>query len=117
MEIEHDFPSGTLTFLFTDIERSTVLWERYGEDMRPALARHDVLLRSAVEDHGGRVVKTTGDGLMAVFENPVSAEEAALDAQRRLSSENWREITPDVLRVRMGLHSGEAQLRDHDYYG
>jgi predicted ATPase/class 3 adenylate cyclase len=117
METEHNFPTGTLTFLFTDIEQSTMLWERYGEGMRPALARHDALLRSAVEEHGGRVVKTTGDGLMAVFESGVSAQEAALAAQRRLHNETWQEITPDVLRVRMGLHSGEAQLRDHDYYG
>jgi predicted ATPase/class 3 adenylate cyclase len=118
MELDYDFPSGALTFLFTDIEQSTMLWERYGEGMRPVLARHDALLRSAVEEHGGRVVKTTGDGLMAVFESGRSAQDAALDAQRRLQhQETWREIAPDVLRVRMGLHSGEAQLRDHDYYG
>ncbi|MFN2138830.1 MAG: adenylate/guanylate cyclase domain-containing protein, partial [Candidatus Promineifilaceae bacterium] len=77
METEYDFPSGTLTFLFTDIEDSTMLWERYGEGMRPALARHDALLRAAVEEHGGRVVKTTGDGLMAVFESAAAAQEAA----------------------------------------
>ena len=117
METEHNFPTGTLTFLFTDIEQSTMLWERYGEGMRPALARHDALLRSAVEEHGGRVVKTTGDGLMAVFESAAAAQEAALDAQRRLHGASWRELTPDIVRVRMGLHSGEAQLREHDYYG
>ncbi len=116
-ENNNNWPSGTITFLFTDIEKSTLLWERYGEQMRPVQARHDALLRTAVEQHGGRVVKTTGDGLHAAFETAASALAAATSAQRQLQSEAWFEIAPDQLRVRMGLHSGEAQWRDGDYYG
>jgi class 3 adenylate cyclase len=110
-------PTGTVTLLFTDLERSTLLWERHGEQMRPALARHDALLRTAVKEYGGHVVKTTGDGLLAVFVTAASALVAALDAQRRLHAGDWSEITPDALRVRVGLHSGEAELRDGNYYG
>jgi predicted ATPase/class 3 adenylate cyclase len=109
--------SGVATFLFTDIEQSTGLWERHGERMRPVLARHDALLRAAVEENGGKVVKTTGDGLLSVFGTVAAAVLAALAAQRRLANETWAEIAPDVVRVRMGLHSGEAQHRDGDYYG
>jgi predicted ATPase/class 3 adenylate cyclase len=114
---DHEFPTGTVTFLFTDIEDSTLLWERHGEGMRPALARHDGLLRETIEAHEGRVVKTTGDGLLAVFESPLAAQDAALDAQHRLVAEGWAGITPDAVRVRMGLHRGQAQLRDGDYFG
>ena len=60
-------PSGTVTFLFTDIERSTQLWESVPESMRPALERHDAVLRAAIDAHGGYVVKTTGDGVHAAF--------------------------------------------------
>lgn len=116
-ENNSSWPSGTVTFLFTDIEKSTLLWERHGEQMRPVQARHDALLRTAVEQQGGRVVKTTGDGLHAAFETAASALAAAVSAQRQLQSEIWSEIAPSQLRVRMGLHSGEAQLRDGDYYG
>ncbi len=117
MTTNQRWPSGTITFLFTDIEKSTLLWELHGELMRPVLADHDALLRAAVEEHGGRVVKTTGDGLHAVFETAASALTATLDAQRRLHAATWAGIAPDSLRVRMGLHSGEAQWRDGDYYG
>ena len=117
MTLENRLPTGDIIYLFTDIERSTLLWERYGERMRPVLARHDALLHTAVEEKGGRVVKTTGDGLMAVFMTADSALAAVLEAQRQLSAEPWAEITPDAIRVRMGLHTGQAQLRDGDYYG
>jgi class 3 adenylate cyclase len=62
-----ELPSGTVTFLFTDLEGSTRLWEEHRDAMQSALARHDAVLRTAVESHGGHVVKTTGDGLHAVF--------------------------------------------------
>ncbi len=62
-----DLPSGTVTFLFTDLEGSTRLWEQHGEAMQEPLARHDAILRGAVESHAGQVVKTTGDGIHAVF--------------------------------------------------
>jgi predicted ATPase/class 3 adenylate cyclase len=111
-----ELPSGTLTFLFTDLERSTGLWEEHPEEMRTALARHDEILRSAVECHQGHVVKSTGDGVHAVFASAHDALEACLDAQYALAREPWPEST-GPLRVRMGVHAGEAELRDGDYYG
>ena len=108
-------PSGTITFLFTDIEGSTRLWERHPEAMTAAVAQHDALLRTAVETHLGYLVKTTGDGLLAAFGVADAALAAALDAQRALSSAVWGETGP--LRVRMGLHTGPAEERDGDYFG
>ena len=110
-------PTSTYTFLFTDIEGSTRLWELYPEAMKPALARHDAILRQSIEAHQGQVVKTTGDGCHAVFETAAGAIGTALDAQRALSSDPWNEIHPQALRVRMGVHTGEAEKRAGDYYG
>ena len=108
-------PSGTLTFLFSDIEGSTRLWETEHDAMRPALERHDQLLRSAIESRDGLVVKTTGDGVHAVFAQPGAAIDAAVAMQRTCADTEWPTSTP--LRIRIGLHTGEAQLRDGDYYG
>ena len=110
-----ELPTGTVTFLFTDLEGSTRLWEEHPEAMRDALARHDEILRDAVEKRSGHVVKTTGDGLHAVFAVGADAVVAAIDAQRALVAETWS--LPEPLRVRMGLHTGAAELRDDDYYG
>jgi predicted ATPase/class 3 adenylate cyclase len=110
-----DKASRTLTFLFTDLEGSTRLWERFPQAMKRALERHDSILRTAVTAAGGRVVKTTGDGLMAVFGSATEAVRACLAAQRGLVEEPWPET--GLLRVRMGLHSGEAQPRGDDYFG
>ena len=110
-----ELPSGTVTFLFTDLEGSTRLWEQHPDAMRPALARHDALLRTAVEQHRGRVVKTTGDGLHAVFVTTRDALDAALAGQQALADEDWGAI--GELRVRMGLHTGDAEAREGDYYG
>jgi predicted ATPase/class 3 adenylate cyclase len=110
-----ELPSGTVTFLFTDLEGSTRLWEQHPAAMRPALERHDALLRVAVEGAGGRMVKTTGDGLHAVFTTTRAALDAALAAQRSIAAETWG--VPGGLRVRMGLHTGDAAARDGDYYG
>ena len=110
-----ELPSGTVTFLFTDLEGSTRLWEQHPGAMRPALERHDSLLREAVEQHLGQVVKTTGDGLHGVFVSTRDALDAALAAQRALVAETWP--VPGGLRVRMGLHTGDAAARDGDYYG
>ncbi len=110
-----ELPSGTVTFLFTDLEGSTRLWERHPDAMRPALERHDALLRAAVEEHRGRVVKTTGDGLHAVFVTTRDALDAALAAQVALAEQAWG--ATGELRVRMGLHTGDADARDGDYYG
>src|SRR6185436_1028284 len=104
-----------LTFLFTDLEGSTRLWERFPRPMNRALERHDSILLTAVAAAGGQVVKMTGDGLMAVFGSAAEAVRACLAAQRGLVEEPWRET--GVLRVRMGLHSGEAQRRGDDYFG
>jgi predicted ATPase/class 3 adenylate cyclase len=108
-------PTGTLTFLFTDIEGSTKLWERDSSVMQVALARHDEILRSAIEERGGYVFKTVGDAFCAVFLTAPDALEAALETQRRLLSFEWEQTEP--LRVRMALHTGAAQERDGDYFG
>jgi predicted ATPase len=107
--------SQTLTFLFTDLESSTQLWEEHRQAMHGALERHDAILRKAVESSNGRVVNTTGDGLMAVFASPADGVNACVQAQLELASETWGETGP--LRVRMGLHAGEAAAREGDYFG
>ena len=108
-------PTGIITFLFTDLESSTDLWEEFPEEMNSALARHDAILRAAVESEGGFVVKTTGDGLHAAFASAIDGVKSVLASQLALISEQWG--STGQLRVRMALHSGEAELRDGDYYG
>ncbi len=110
-----DLPSGTVTFLFTDIEGSTKLWERHPDAMRLALARHDALLHVAIENHNGYVFKTVGDAFCAAFPTVLDALNAALAAQRALLAQPWPAET--VLRVRMALHTGTAEFRDNDYFG
>ncbi len=99
-------PTGVVTFLFTDIEGSTHRWETDADAMRSALAAHDKVLRSAIEALDGFLFSHTGDGVAAAFASPMSAVEAAIDAQRELQ-----------LPVRMGIATGEAELRDNDYFG
>src|SRR3984957_4530488 len=99
-------PSGVVTFLFTDIEGSPRRWEADAEGMRAALAAHDEVLRNAIEAHGGWFFKHTGDGVCAAFASPRSAVDAAVAAQLTLK-----------LPVRMGLATGEAELREDDYFG
>ena len=106
-------PTGTVTFLFTDIAGSTRLWEMHPDAMQDALARHDTLLRNIVQFHQGHVVKTTGDGLHAAFATAPQALHATLTAQRTLQTQPWQ----PPLAVRMGLHTGTAESRDADYYG
>jgi predicted ATPase/class 3 adenylate cyclase len=110
-------PTGTLTFLFTDVEGSTRLWEAHPQAMRAAMARHDELLTAVFEQHDGVVVRPRGEGdsLFVVFIGATDAVAAALAGQRALAAEDWGAIGP--LRVRMGLHIGEADLRDGSYYG
>jgi len=108
-------PSGTVTFLFTDLEGSTRLWEEHRDAMQGALATHDELVRRAIASHGGYVVKVTGDGFHAAFATAHEAVSAAVDAERALTAEAWPETGP--LRVRMGIHSGSAEQRDGDYFG
>ena len=99
-------PTGTVTFLFTDIEGSTRRWEQDTPDMANALARHDDVLRAAIESHDGWLFKHTGDGVVAAFSSPAGAIEAAVTAQRDLD-----------LPVRMGIATGEAERRGDDYFG
>jgi class 3 adenylate cyclase len=95
-----------VTFLFTDVEGSTRRWEADAEGMRLALAAHDDVLRKAIETHGGWLFKHTGDGVCAAFASPKSAVDAAITAQRELE-----------LPVRTGIATGEAELREGDYFG
>ena len=99
-------PSGVVTFLFTDIEGSTRRWEADADAMRAALAVHDEVLRDAIEGHAGWLFKHTGDGVCAAFASPRCAVDAACAAQAALE-----------LPVRMGIATGEAELRDADYFG
>jgi predicted ATPase/class 3 adenylate cyclase len=107
--------AATLTFLFTDLEGSTRLWEDHPEAMRDALARHDDLLHDAVARHDGQVVKSTGDGAFAIFTRPQDGVAAAVDAQKMLAATRWP--APVELRVRMGIHTGQATERRGDWYG
>ncbi|MDQ2762777.1 MAG: adenylate/guanylate cyclase domain-containing protein, partial [Pseudomonadota bacterium] len=118
MSAPHDnLPNGTVTFLFTDIQGSTRLWERHPDAMRTALARHDALLRGSIEAHGGHVFKTVGDAFHAAFARPGEALGAALQAQTALHAELWPLPEGDSLRVRLALHTGESEERDGDYFG
>jgi predicted ATPase/class 3 adenylate cyclase len=110
-----DMPVGTVTFLFTDIEGSTRLWQEDEAAMRTAVARHDLLLRDSVAGHGGVVFSTMGDGLAAAFQTASAAVSGAADAQKLICQESWQTVRP--LKVRMGLHTGEAELREGDYFG
>ena len=109
-------PTGTVTFLFTDIEGSTKLWEKSPRGMQIALTRHDALLWEAIEGHGGFVFKTVGDAFCAVFPTALGALESALVAQRTLFSEAWGDEI-GALRARIALHTGAAHERDGDYFG
>ena len=106
-------PAGTVTFLFTDIQGSTPLWERDAQAMQAALARHNAILEEAIREHGGRVFKIIGDAFQAAFPVPDQAVRAAIAAQRALQVESWGETGP--LRVRMGIHCARAEVRGEDY--
>lgn len=108
-------PTGTVTFLFTDVEGSTRRWEQRKDAMAAAIERHDALLQRAVENHGGYLFKRTGDGMCAAFSLASDALQSALEAQHALAQEDFTAI--DGLRVRMALHTGEAQERNGDYFG
>ena len=110
-----DRPSGLVTFLFTEIQGSTRLWERYPDAMAVALARHDAIMREAIASHHGYVFKTIGDAFCAAFPTASDGLAAAVEAQRALQREPWGETGP--LKARMALHSGIAEERDGDYFG
>ncbi|MCA9917066.1 MAG: adenylate/guanylate cyclase domain-containing protein [Anaerolineales bacterium] len=103
-----------MNFLFTDIEGSTRLWEKYGDDMAVALQQHDAILQNEIGRWGGQIIKHTGDGIFAVFPsgNPL---EFALHVQRQLRAYQWGAV--GELRVRYAIHAGQAQHRNGDYFG
>ncbi|HVE91468.1 MAG TPA: tetratricopeptide repeat protein [Actinomycetota bacterium] len=109
--------AGTTTFLMTDIQGSTPMWERNPDRMSEALTRHDEIMEHAVSSHEGRVLRPRGEGdsIFAVFTGAPGAVAAALDAQRALSVEPWPEDC--VIRVRMAVHTGEVEDRYGDFYG
>lgn len=110
-------PSGVVTFLLTDIESSTELWETRAAAMAAALQRHEQLIRRAVTAHGGSLIKARGEGdaTLAVFERATDAVNATLELSTALESQEWPEGL--ALRLRIALHTGEAQERDGDYFG
>src|SRR3954468_20972939 len=110
-------PTGTITFVFTDVVGSTRSWEAEPGTMGEAMARHDYLVEGAVDAHDGAVVRPRGEGdsRFAVFSKASDAAGAAVDIVRVLASEHWDLASP--LRVRVALHTGEADLRAGDYYG
>lgn len=108
-------PTGTVTFLFTDIEGSTERWERHRDAMRAAVREHEEVMRQAMAAHKGHVFKTIGDAFCAAFYNVADAIAAALDAQRLLAKQDWSAV--GGLKVRMAIHTGHTDERDGDYFG
>jgi predicted ATPase/class 3 adenylate cyclase len=108
-------PTGTITFLFSDIEGSTKKWEERPDAMREALAAHDRMLREIFESSGGYVFKTIGDAFCVAFDTAQGALAGALESQRALRAADWGAI--GELKVRMALHTGAAEERDGDYFG
>src|SRR5579871_2528400 len=108
-------PSGTVTFLFTDIEGSTRMLESHPQAMGGAMSRHHDLLRDAVEANNGVVFETLGDGVYASFARASDAVRAAIAGQHAIRAEDWGEV--GAIRVRMGLHTGDVQVRGEHYFG
>ena len=107
--------TGVVTFLFTDIEGSTKMWEQGPQAMKSDLARHDQLLTTVIYDHGGNLFKHTGDGVLAVFETPSQAIAAATEGQIAIAAEQWN--SEATLKARIAIHTGEAEERNSDYFG
>ncbi len=113
----HPLPqTGVLTFVFTDIEGSTTRWDRAPDAMAQALALHDAIVSETLQAHGGNVFKRLGDGFCCVFPVPARAAEAAVEIQRKLASQAWDRAVGEV-RIRIGLHTGNALSADDDYFG
>lgn len=108
-------PTGTVTFLFSDIQGSTERWEAHRDAMKAAVTRHEKVVRAAISLHDGYIFKTVGDAFCSAFATAPKALAAALDAQRGLNAEDFSAV--HGLRVRMGLHTGYAEERDADYFG
>src|SRR5713101_7808137 len=110
-------PEGTITFMLTDLQGSTQAWEKKPKAMRNAMARHDAILAGTISYHEGQRVEAgrEGDSVLAVFRTAATAAACALDIQRSFATESWPEGLE--LKVRVALHTGEAQLRDNHYFG
>src|SRR5262249_46492288 len=108
-------PAHAVTYLFSDIEGSTRLWELQPERMRPALARHDAIARAAVLRHRGTVVKMTGDGVHAAFDSPIDALRSVLEMQQELTVPAGADDSE--LKTRCGLHWGDDERRRGDSFG
>lgn len=106
-------PSGTITLLYTDIEGSTPLWEQHPKSMEAALDHHNAILHRVASTHHGRVYKVVGDGFQIAFSSPIDAIKAATAAQTEFWNQDWGDI--GALRVRMGIHTGEAEIDNQDY--
>jgi predicted ATPase/class 3 adenylate cyclase len=114
-DIVSDLPTGTVTYLFTDIEGSTALLQALGDAASAVFDDHDRIVGGAITDHGGTVVRTEGDSFFAAFPTGPQAVAAAVEAQRGLAAHPWPEGTP--IRVRMGVHTGRGTLGGSDYRG
>lgn len=110
-----DLPTGTVTFLFTDIEGSTTRWEHHPAQMQEALSRHHAIMREAIYLHGGILFEMAGDSFVVAFSTAPPALDTALWAQRALYREEW---PPEIgqIKVRMALHTGTAEMRPDGYY-
>src|SRR5512146_239750 len=108
-----NFPTGTVTFLFTDIEGSTKIAQEHPEAMPLLLARHHEILRQSIQACNGYVFQVIGDGFCAAFHSARDALHAALELQRSLHREAW---SPVPLKVRMGIHTGKADLQESGEY-
>lgn len=110
-------PTGVVTFLLTDVEGSSAFWDRHPDPMREALAIHDAILDDALTSHGGEIIRDRGEGdsYFAVFASATPAVAAALEIQRRLQDQPWPQEA--TIQVRIGINTGEAELRGGDYWG
>jgi class 3 adenylate cyclase len=113
--MSNNYPTGTVTFLFTDIEGSTRLWQEKRAEMSGAHTRHNVILRNAIESNHGYIFQVIGDAFCSAFHTAGDALRAVVKAQQDLHSEEWGEA---VIKVRMGIHTGDAELQEGgDYRG
>ncbi len=110
----NNIPSGRVTFLFSDIENSTMLSQEFAEQMSEAFLRHNEVLQRVVESHNGFIFKTIGDSFCCAFSDPYEALIAGIEAQQKISTEKWKDVQ---IKDRMGIHSGTAEWRSADYMG
>src|SRR5215213_6913495 len=115
MTSSRELPTGTLTFLFTDLQGSTQLLQQLGERFGPNLEDHHRIIRAAIADYDGHQARLEGDSFFVVFTSAIRAVAAAAKAQRELFQHAWPD--GEAIHVRMGLHTGEATLGGGDYVG